>query len=677
MTSPASPPRSPWRFWLSPPDQPGWARPNLLGITALAALLYIWQLPNTDFPGYYGLSVRSMAESWTALFYGALDPGATVTLDKLAGAFVPQALSVRLFGFHAWALALPNVIAGIITVLVMYRVVRRWAGPKAGILATTFYAFTPLMVSMFGHAVLDGVLILCLVLAADACQTSIYRGQARWLLLAAVWIGLGFQAKMLQSWIVLPALALGYLLAVQVSLFRRLAHLFAAFAIAVAVSFSWTTAMSLTPAEHRPYADATTSNSMWAMVLGYNGLERFGVHYPGAVSTLGSQQADQQQPGQASPGQAAQNGPGKQPGQNANPLADPEIIKLFVLRYLTQIAWLLPLLLVSLSYGLARWRRQDRVRNAGWVMWGSWLVVSIAVFTKTGIAHTAYLATLAPAIAALCGAGAVQLQEAFTGRRRATRWLLPATVLFQGLWASAISWNVPGFLSWLAPLLLITTALVTMLLVLHQTAIRLPRRLLVASGSTSLVAVLLAPTVWSASVIDPRYDGNSFDAEAGSVGHKTMEVFKNLMTTYIGPGAVSVVFEPTTTLNSSQRQLVAYLTARRRGAEYLFATDSWGAASPYIFATGERIIPMGGFSGSVPNPTLARAKQLVTNGKLRFFLLTGVSGLELSKPTEEHTAISSWVRSACQPIPASRYGNPAPRGPNSLAPLGTPVAYEC
>lgn len=126
---PAPRPRARWEFWRSPADQPRWARPVLLGIAAVAALMYARNIAQAGLAPFYSVAVKSTSVSWKAFFYGAFDPGATITIDKLAGSFLPQALSARIFGFHPWSLALPQVIEGVVSVLAMYRVVRRWAGP--------------------------------------------------------------------------------------------------------------------------------------------------------------------------------------------------------------------------------------------------------------------------------------------------------------------------------------------------------------------------------------------------------------------------------------------------------------------------------------------------------------------------------------------------------------------
>src|SRR4051812_24355166 len=82
-----------WAVWRSPPGQPPWARPALLGIAALAALLYAWNITKAGYAPLYSQAVQYMSQSWKGFLYGALNSHAT--LDKLAGSFMPQALSAR------------------------------------------------------------------------------------------------------------------------------------------------------------------------------------------------------------------------------------------------------------------------------------------------------------------------------------------------------------------------------------------------------------------------------------------------------------------------------------------------------------------------------------------------------------------------------------------------------
>ena len=198
--------------WL---QRPRWLRRGALGlIAALAGLSYAWALGQDPLEPYYAAAVRSMSMSWHNFSYGAFDPAGTVTLDKLPGAFWIQALSVRAFGVHTWVIVAPQAVEGVLTVLVLYRAVRRLAGPVAGLIAAAVVAVSPATVALNRGNISDSLMILLLVLAADAVSARSTGGWPR-LLLAGLWVGLAFQAKMIEAWLVLPAFGLVYLLAAR------------------------------------------------------------------------------------------------------------------------------------------------------------------------------------------------------------------------------------------------------------------------------------------------------------------------------------------------------------------------------------------------------------------------------------------------------------------------------
>jgi len=224
---------------------------------------------------FYGAAARSMSESWHDFIFGAFDPAGTVTVDKLPGALWLQALSLRVFGFHIWALILPQAVEGVLTILVLYRAVRRLAGPAAGLIAAAVLAVTPITVLLSRGNVSDSLLILLLVLAADAASAALLTGSLPQLLLAGVWVGLAFQAKMIQAWLALPALAAAYLLAAPAAKLRtRCAHVALAGLVTAVVSLSWMTVVSLVPSHDRPYVDGSPDDSVYTQVFDYNGVGR-------------------------------------------------------------------------------------------------------------------------------------------------------------------------------------------------------------------------------------------------------------------------------------------------------------------------------------------------------------------------------------------------------------------
>jgi 4-amino-4-deoxy-L-arabinose transferase-like glycosyltransferase len=212
------------RSW-PPVAESAWTRRlALVVIAALAGLSYAWAIGHGGLEEYYyGAAVRSMSMSWHDFIFGAFDPAGTITLDKLPGAFWLQALSVRVFGMHNWAIILPQIIEGIATVLVLYRAVSRLAGPAAGLIAAALLAVSPAAVGLDRGNISDSLLILLLVLAADSVSAAIADGTGRlWrLILAGVWIELAFQAKEIEAGMMLPALGLAYLLSGPGSAVRR------------------------------------------------------------------------------------------------------------------------------------------------------------------------------------------------------------------------------------------------------------------------------------------------------------------------------------------------------------------------------------------------------------------------------------------------------------------------
>jgi 4-amino-4-deoxy-L-arabinose transferase-like glycosyltransferase len=713
----AGPGRRRWEFWRSPEGQPPWARPALLGIAAVAALLYARNLAGAGLAPFYSVAVKSMSVSWKAFFYGAFDPKATITIDKLAGSFLPQALSARIFGFHPWSLALPQVIEGVVSVLAMYRVVRRWAGPVPGLLAAGIFAATPIAASMFGHSMEDGALTMCLVLAADSWQRAVNQGRLRSLCWAGVWVGLGFQAKMLQAWIILPALGLGYLLAAPGGLIRRLRQLGVAGLVMLAVSLSWIALYTFTPAADRPYVDGSTNNSAVAMVFGYNGVERFGISFPGSVASFGGGGGGSG----GGPVERAAPASGRGAGQEYNAGGflgrSGGWTKLVSDRFGPEIGWLYPLALLSLVAGLAwrgRARRTDPLR-AGLVMWGGWLVTFGVIYSvMSNIPHTAYMASLAPPLAALSGAGIVMFWRWYRAGSWAG-WLLPVAVAAELAWAYYLWSGFRAFLPWVLPAAIGLGAAAVVIMVAGRLSRRARDAVVGAGLAVGVAAMLAAPTAWAASVLDSRYAGSSFDASAGPGGgfgpgggggpvrspsFRPRELPAGRTEGFPGGGAPGggpgggIPNGPgergtgerggfggaggfaggggpggggglgggifgSTSLTASQQQLYRYVSAHRAGAGYLLAVSSWSEASAYILATGQEIMPMGGFSGSVPEPTMTRVRQLVSTGQLRFFLLGGAGGF--GGPgrggADSTTAqVTSWVESVCAAVPAADYG---------------------
>jgi 4-amino-4-deoxy-L-arabinose transferase-like glycosyltransferase len=596
-----------------------------LVVTALAALSYSWDTGST-IEIYYAAAVRSMSQSWHNFVFGAFDPAGTVTVDKLPGALWVQALSVRIFGFHEWAILAPQAVEGALTVLVLYHCVVRLAGPVAAVASAVVLAASPATVALNRGNVPDTLMILLLVLAADATVSAIVQGRWRSAVLAGVWVALAFQAKMLEAWLILPALGVAYLVAGRPdSLPARLARGGVALATTAVLSLAYMTFVTLTPESSRPYVDGSTTDSVFHQVFVYNGFNRVGQASPNAQlgHTLGTPLFSQFEPA-------------------------PVWNRLLTGAYGHDTGWLLPAALVALAFVLvARGRTPRRdLPRAGAVLWGLWLVVLAVVFTTSTTMNSYYAGALSPAVAALLGIGGALAWE----RRDSVAVLLgvAAVVLVTAGYAA---WLLPdsgtGLPSWLEPLVLaLGVAAAAGIGVAAAAAHRRSpaeggedgdpapgsrRRPIVLFGAACLAggALLLVPVVASASVV------------AQSLGPFDTPFQPVFVTT-----GTHTIFAPT----SSPPALASILSVRR-GAPWLMAAQTSAVAAPYIYATGEEVLPLGGFTGVIPTPTAAEMRSYVDADKFHLALV--------ASPAASPSAV--FVAGSCLHVQAKSQPGPVPK----------------
>src|ERR1700687_5025275 len=256
------------------PSSP-WQRLALGGVMLISLFMNFYQLGQNGFGNlYYAAGVRSMLDSWHNFFFVSFDPGGFVTLDKPPLGFWLQVLSAKIFGFTPFSVYLPQALAGVLSVALLYHLVRRHFGAVAGLLAALALALSPISVVTNRNNTIDSTLALVLLLGAWAVLRAAETGRLRWLLLCAVTVGIGFNIKMLEAYLVVPAYGLLYLLAAPRSIWKRIAHLAIAGALLLVISLSWMIVVDLVPASQRPYVGSTQNNSELSLALGYNGIQR-------------------------------------------------------------------------------------------------------------------------------------------------------------------------------------------------------------------------------------------------------------------------------------------------------------------------------------------------------------------------------------------------------------------
>jgi len=436
-------------------------RAELLGLMALAGVLNLWALSRNGWANdYYSAAVRSMSTSWHNFLFASLDRSGVMTVDKPPLALWVQALSVRVFGYHSLSVLVPQALEGVASVALVYDLVRRRFGRVGGFVAGLALAVTPIAVAVSRHNNPDALLVLCSVAALWCAVRALERGSTRWLVLAGVFVGLGFETKMGVALTVVPGIAVAWLWMSPAGRGRlhALRQLLAGGAAMLLVAGAWPALVELTPAADRPWISGTSDNSVLSLIFNYNGLGR----------------VDGQAGGPA-------GGGGGVFGSSPGPL------RLVNQALGGQAGWLLGCAIVSVLALLAATRLRRSDPRSGWLIavGGAFLTTAVLFSAASGIFHPYYVALLAPFIAALAGAGAAQL---IGGRRVVGPPAIAAGVAVE----LVVRGQYPGQLPWLVPVLIVVGVLAALALAAFDS-----RRVRLAAVGAVVAALLLAPSVWA------------------------------------------------------------------------------------------------------------------------------------------------------------------------------------
>ncbi|MGG7101834.1 glycosyltransferase family 39 protein [Rhodococcus sp. 24CO] len=633
-----------------------WALGALLVGTGVA---YIWGLGASGWANsFYAAAVQAGSVSWKAFFFGSSDAANAITVDKPPMSLWLMSLSVRIFGLSSWAMLVPQALLGVGSVALLWGTVRRCFGAAAGLLAGLVLALTPVAALMFRFNNPDALLVLLMIAAVWAMMRAVEDGRTRWLVLVGVFCGFGFLTKQLQVMLVVPPLALTYLIAGPPKLGKRVIQLFAALGGLIVSAGWWLAIVELWPADSRPWIGGSQNNSILELTLGYNGLGRLSGNETGSVGGGG-----------AAPGGG---------GGGGGMWGSTGITRLFESAQGGQIAWLIPAALILLVAAIVVRGKAPRVdtQRASFIVWGLWLLVTGLTFSfMAGIFHAYYTVALAPAIAALVGSGSVLLW-----RRRETAWV--RIVLAVALAATvATAWvllgRTPSFVPWLRWTILVVG-------IVGPAAMLIPAitrgRLAVAVILAALFTGLSGPTAYAIDTINTPHTGSIVSAGpsvqggmggpgggrggfggAGDGGVRPTGGPAGAMgtpPTGMGqaPGAGAT---PGTATDGARggmggsaggllqgstpgAAVVEKLEENADQFTWVAAAIGSNSASGYQLATESPVMAIGGFNGSDPSPTLEQFQQYVADGKIHFFIAGGGMGGGMNAEGTA-TAISAWV----------------------------------
>jgi len=629
----------------SVPKTPIWQKlaPGL--VLLLSLFVNFYNLGQNGFGNlYYATTVRSMADSLHNFFFVSYDPGGFISIDKPPLGFWFQTISVKLFGFTPFAVLLPQALAGSLSVLVLYFLVRRHFGVIAGLLASLAFAISPLNVATNRDATIDSTLLLTLLLAAWAVVKAAESGRWRWLLLGALLVGIGFNIKGLQAYLVIPTFGIVYLVTAPRRIWMRLAQLAVALVVLLAVSLWWPVAVDLTPASQRPHVAATPSNSEVDLTFGYNGLQHLG---------QGGEITD---PSNAASTQAANSLAGRIFSIIIVPIA---LLSPFLGG---QVAWFLPIALLALF--VPGWRRRpgvqaDRSRIC-WLLWRLWLFTLVCFFSITNSFYLYYMAILTPAICALFGISIVTAWQKYR-RGEGRGWFLALGLLFTALEQIAINASNPAWGSALIPVIALLAVLTVLVMALSRRVTVLRARMLAPLFMLAVAALFLTPTVWS--VIPALQNRVAIAPRAGP------DLNSFVPKSYQIP------------LATADGKLVRYLEDRQATTTYLVATVGSADADGFILTTNRPVMALGGFAGTDTFLTPASVQALVRENTVRFFYLNSAAARNGVAAHDDVAAtafpIANWVDQNCRLVPASDWASSSQSLVSHDGMSGIMQLYDC
>ncbi|MCC6299430.1 MAG: glycosyltransferase family 39 protein [Anaerolineales bacterium] len=670
----------------------------LLVIMALSLGLHVYNIQSIgDANAYYTAAVKSMLQSWHNFFFVAAEPGGSVTVDKPPLGLWIEAVFAYFLGVSGFSVSLPNILAGVFGIPFLYHLVKKYMGALAGLVAALVMALTPVYVATNRNNTMDGMLVFFLLLAAWAFIKAAEVGKLRWVLLGAFIVGLGFNIKMLQAFLPLPAFYALYFFASKEGWLRKIFNLSAATILLLVVSLSWALVVDSIPADQRPFIGSSQDNTVMSLITGHNGTSRiFGGFFGGGrnrddgqtVQMTGQPASPSQsssQPQQGPPPQALaacenqtqgsacsftrpngdtingscitppntdqlacapqgmipQNGgaPAGGPNQGGTPFSNetgsPGAFRFFTQPLSKQMSWLLPFALIGI------------------------LIALFAAKIKLPLESNAHKAIL------LWGGWLLTCVVFFSmisGIFHAyyAIMLVPPLGAVVGIGFAQL-WDWGKDRSW-AGVLLILAAAVTFGFQIFATIQYGEKTLwlfvaggLLLAGSlmmffqkklaylTILAALIVVPAYWTVMTTVSNANQNLPTAYTGT-------------TEQVGPNGFARQQNDDGQGSAANEDLVNYLQANTQDVEYLVAVPSSQQGSTLVLATGRPVLFMGGFGGQDDVVNAEDLSQMVANGELRYILYGGDRG--------NKQVIANWLTASCEVVP--QFSGASAQGANPL-----------
>ncbi|MFC4394932.1 ArnT family glycosyltransferase [Arthrobacter sedimenti] len=578
-------------------------------------VLYCWNLGINGWGNYfYSAAVQAGTMDAKAFFFGSSDWGNSITVDKPPLSLWIMGLSVRMLGLNSVGLLLPQVVMGLLTTLLIYAVLHRTVSSWARLFGSVVFFTTPIITLMSRYNNPDPLMLLLMVTGLWFAVRAIETGRDRLFVSTGALLGLAFMAKQLQGLLILPALGMAFLLFTRQRWPKRIATIASAAVAMVVTGGLWMTVVDLVPANQRPYVGGSASNSVLDLTFGYNGIDRI---------AGGGEIAEAMQI----------------PDQYRTVDSDAGLFRLLNANYNQESSWLLYAAVLAVLLLAISWKALPRSRATRSLVFISsvWLLTAFLLLSFMGNQiHTYYTAALGPPLALVLG-----LTVDLLIRQRRRTWIrVTGTIL--GLTALLSSWLIcSGTTLW--PEWLPTTILLSGICALAALAVKAPSPKIHRGAATFLAAALLTgPVVTSVYNVTVEFTGSNpvsggLSRNPASINH----LLQSLRNNELARGH-DIAFG-----RDPDGELVNAV-ANAQGCTWAAATFASQTAARLQLESKRPVMPIGGFAGSDPSPSLDAFKKQVADGGICYFVQQEAF-LDVQDQNSVAVQISNWVRNNFEP----------------------------
>lgn len=591
-------------------------------------LSFILNFANLGIEGYgntyYAAGIKSMIMNFKNFFFVSFDPSGFVTIDKPPVGFWLQAICAKIFGFSGFSIILPQALSGVISVFLIYYIVKKSFGTSKGLLAALCLSITPIFVAASRNNTIDNDLVLCLLLSVLFLIKSFKGSSLKFLILSFICIGIGFNIKMSEAYLILPALYISYFVSCNLNIKKKIINLCCATLVLVIVSLSWALTVDSIAAKNRPFVGSSTNNTVTELILGHNGFDR--VKFNKVVSSSNKHKIKIHSNKRASSGLSNESTPGLTRLIGNNNISD-------------QIGFLIPIAVLGFLASALKEKltfSADNERKMSLTLFFIWFLTEFIFFSLSkGSFHTYYLTTMAPPIAALTGIGIIDMWNFYKNRDRKA-FLLPASIMITAVTQISILYYNHTRSKGYMPIIVLTGLICfifSMLLIFNLSNRKSEKSFAVLA----FMGLLIAPFIWSCSPI--FLNMNSSSPSAG------LELSYN-----------PHPFKSKSSVNANSK-LARFLETNQSDEKYLVAVPSANTyASTLILETGKPVMTIGGFSGNDKIISLKNFKKEVLSGKIKYAVLSKQNNKFISR-NNKNAAITNWIKKNGKVIPSYEWEN--------------------